>query len=481
MNRTIAPLIWPLLAGATCCFQLEADSTTDLGALQQHGPTSPPAINPANNQSNAAPAGLPTSASYTTGTTPLENPGSGPTGFWDRDSLTGGWSGLRKTLADDGFVFTPTDISEVFGNPSGGKARGVTVDGLFDAVVDFDLEKMTGGDVKGLTIHGDAEYIYGEPLSTHFIGDFSGTSNIADFNSVRLQELWLQQMLWDNKLSVKVGNISVDSEFFQSSTAGLFINSTFGAFSLIANNIPNAPLYPVASPGLRLLVNPDPRYYAMAGVFGMDNSSNLATNNQHGTRFALTASSGVLIMSEAGYLLNQGPKDTGLQGTYRLGSFVHTANYDTWTSRAGNDIDNQPPHSAGANYGVYAVMDQQLYSKGDESVSFFVRSGGAPSNVNFVDWYVDGGLNFSGFVAGRKLDVAGIAVARSHVSGDFSDAENFEGEPGYTAETVLEATYKAQLAPWWSVQPDFQYIITPSGQAGSHNATVIGLRTTVAF
>jgi hypothetical protein len=35
----------------------------------------------------------------------------------------------------------------------------------------------------------------------------------------------------------------------------------------------------------------------------MDNSSNPATNNQHGTRFALTASSGMLIMTEAGYLL----------------------------------------------------------------------------------------------------------------------------------------------------------------------------------
>jgi len=45
----------------------------------------------------------------------------------------------------------------------------------------------------------------------------------------------------------------------------------------------------------------------------------------------------------------------------------------------------------------------------------------------------------------------------------------------------LEATYKVQIAPWWSIQPDFQYIFTPGGEQGIHNATGVGLRTTVAF
>ncbi len=69
----------------------------------------------------------------------------------------------------------------------------------------------------------------------------------------------------------------------------------------------------------------------------------------------------------------------------------------------------------------------------------------------------------------------------SHVSDDFSASQEAQDLPGSTAETVLEATYKYQVAPWWSIQPDFQYIITPSGVAGSHNATVLGLRMSVAF
>ena len=189
----------------------------------------------------------------------------------------------------------------------------------------------------------------------------------------------------------------------------------------------------------------------------------------------------MLVMSEAGYLLNQSPNDRGLQGTYRLGSFVHTANYETWQSQANFANGTGPLQSAGANYGVYGVMDQQIYAHGGEGISLFVRSGGAPSNVNFVDYYVDGGFNFTGFIPGRYDDVAGIAVARSHVSDPFSDSQVAQGNPPSTAETVVEATYKVQIAPWWSVQPDVQYIFTPSGVQGSKNATVLGLRTSVAF
>ena len=37
------------------------------------------------------------------------------------------------------------------------------------------------------------------------------------------------------------------------------------------------------------------------------------------------------------------------------------------------------------------------------------------------------------------------------------------------------------VAPWWTIQPDFQYIWTPSAQNGSNNAAVIGIRTVVTF
>ena len=105
------------------------------------------------------------------------------------------------------------------------------------------------------------------------MGDFSNTSNLAAYNTVRLQELWLQKEFWEKRISLKVGNMAVDNEFFQSSSAALFINGTFGAFTFIGSNVPNAPVYPVASPGVRIQFLPTSKFYVMAGVYGMDNNS----------------------------------------------------------------------------------------------------------------------------------------------------------------------------------------------------------------
>ena len=72
-------------------------------------------------------------------------------------------------------------------------------------------------------------------------------------------------------------------------------------------------------------------------------------------------------------------------------------------------------------------------------------------------------------------------MAHSSVSGDFSQADQRLGNPPSTGETVIEATYQISLAPWWNIQPDFQYIINPSGVSGSRNAAVFGVRTSIAF
>jgi len=58
-------------------------------------------------------------------------------------------------------------------------------------------------------------------------------------------------------------------------------------------------------------------------------------------------------------------------------------------------------------------------------------------------------------------------------------------------EAVLEVTYEARIAPWWTLQPDFQLIAHPGGHvarplpassAGAiPNALVLGLRASILF
>lgn len=478
MNRTTTHLL--------CACGLAASLTLPLDAtpLPQQSPFD---VTPQNQPGNATPntsvpsqpaqPGMPELPTTTSASSMPEGLTNTQLSIWRQDLMTGDWSGVRDNWLNHGVAISPTWIGEVFGNPSGGAGKGLISDGLLNIALDLNLDRMSDSPIFDNTlIHANAMYTYGASLSGSFVGDFSNTSNIAAYNSVRLQELWLQKQFWEKRVSVKVGNIAVDTEFFQSASAALFLNGTFGAFTFIGANVPNAPVYPLASPGVRIEFLPTSNFYVMAGVFGQDNGSDLTLNNKNGTRFALNGQSGMLVMSEAGYLVNQSPNDRGLQGTYHIGSWLNTGNTTTFQSQAAGI-----PQGAGADYGVYGVMDQQIFANGEKTVSLFVRSGGAPSNTNFVDWYAEGGFNFTGFIPNRLYDVAGIAIARSHVSADFGDSQIQQGGLPTTAETVLEATYKVQIAPWWSIQPDFQYIITPSAVQYSHNATVLGLRTNVAF
>jgi porin len=45
----------------------------------------------------------------------------------------------------------------------------------------------------------------------------------------------------------------------------------------------------------------------------------------------------------------------------------------------------------------------------------------------------------------------------------------------------LELTYTLALTPWWTVQPDIQYIITPGGRSNVKNALVIGAQISITF
>jgi porin len=54
---------------------------------------------------------------------------------------------------------------------------------------------------------------------------------------------------------------------------------------------------------------------------------------------------------------------------------------------------------------------------------------------------------------------------------------------------VFELSYIAQFAPWWTVQPDIQYIVRPGGNVphpndpsiAIGNAFVVGARSTISF
>ena len=407
----------------------------------------------------------------------------GPRSIFLRELLLGDLGGTRVDLATRlGISVTPAYIGEVMGNPTGGIKQGITYDGLFNVPLDIDVDRLTHGLTNDLQFHVNALWLQGQGLSVRHTGDFSNTSNIAGYNTVRLQELWLEQGFWDKRGSVRLGLMAADAEFFTTSNGTLFLNGTFGAFTLVGANLPDPNIFPVAAPGVRVFVQPTSKFSFQAGIYGGD-SGGSQDQNSRGTNFNLRSRDGALIFSEVAYYLNQSPGDRGLTGTYKLGAFVHTGSqaFQTFDSQTRVALGTGNGQDRSTNFGLYGIVDQDLYKSGGKIISGFLRVGGAPEDVNFVNFYVDGGVNFTGFVPGRLRDTAGVAVGYSAISDDYSRSDRAQGGTGFTSETVVEATYRVTLAPWWSVQPDLQYIFNPSGARGSHDALVLGMRTSLTF
>lgn len=384
---------------------------------------------------------------------------------------------MRNLISDSGLSITPILELEAFGSAGGGHGGGAA-DGLFDVAFDFDLERITRGLLPDLSFHLNVLDIFGSSITGRHVGDISGVSNLAGFNTFRLQEIWFQQNLLRKRVSIRAGMLAADTEFFTSQASSLFLDGTFGAFTLVALNFNDAPVYPVAAPGVRIDIAPVSFLDFKVAVFAPNQDSE---DNLHGTDFSINSRDGALFAFEAAYLFNQSPNDRGLIGTYKVGTFIQQGDYPSFGSQAANSIDPSQPLHRGTNIAVYGVADQELFKNGEYTVEAFLRGGFATPNYSFVHNYFDLGFNFIGFVPGRALDVAGIALGRSGISRQFSDSQVAQGERGYSQESVIEATYRFQVATWGTIQPDFQYFINPGAEHGSRNAFVSGVRTAITF
>ena len=422
-----------------------------------------------------------------------------PTGLFSRATLLGDLGGVRSTLGRIGVSLGLNETSEALGNPTGGIHRGAIYEGLTQMSLGVDLQKAIG--LSGGIINVSALQIHGRGLSTNDVDNLDVVSGIEADRSVRLFEWWYQQSLLGGKADIKLGQQSADLEFMISSYAGLFINSGFGWATLPAVDLPSGgPAYPLATPGLRLRIAPDDQFTALVGVFN-GSPAGLGTGDPQlrdpsGTNFNLNG--GVFVIGEVQYAINSGDTAKGLPGTYKLGGWYNSNSFDNQFFINGPiDAASPLPRSQSGNWSVYALADQLVYRPpGDKSGSagMFFRAMGAPGNRNQVNVFVDGGLTYQG-AFGRDNDTVGLGVLWSRISdtvraGDSSFAAatgQFLFNP--TSETVLELSYQAQIAPWWIVQPDLQYVFNPGGGIAYPDqpdrrvgdALVLGARTVVTF
>ncbi|MGZ8417339.1 MAG: carbohydrate porin [Methyloceanibacter sp.] len=409
------------------------------------------------------------------------------TGIPDDAAFKADIGGTRAALARAGIGVGGYYYGETFYN-WGGFDQGGEYDGVLELYMNVDMKKAIGW--SGLCFFANGYQIHGNSITAANIGSLMPVSNLEATDATRLFELWFEQHMFNDKVTVKFGQLAADAEFVISEGGGYFLNGTWGWPSITAADLPSGgPAYPLATPGVRVAINPNEKLGLMVAVYNGDPAPKCRSDdpqvcNPHGLDFELDDPP--LLMIEGKYSYNP----NGLAGTVKIGGWNHFGTFNHQRFDSGGALiavtgnDGRPLDH---DWGLYGIIDQLVWrvpgSEEAKGVGVFARFIGAPADRNLVDFYFDGGVTFTGMFPKRPNDALAVGFAYTNISDQVSASDVDFGEPvARNYESLVEICYTIQINDGWSVQPNFQYIWQPGGGVdGQENATVVGARTTIGF
>ena len=402
--------------------------------------------------------------------------------------LTGDWGGLRSTLRDLGVVPTLTFVTDVLGNPIGGRRQGLRETDDLTLTVALDLERLIGWTGGGFGVSLSVRS--GTSLSTKDIGNVFDVAQACCGHTYRLVNVYLEQALAGDAVNVRAGRIATGDDFLTSPLYGTFVQS--GINDNPGGIFFNIPLsdYPVATWGARVRLKPVESLYVTAGVYNNDPS--LVQNAKHGVDWTMRGP--LLAIGEVRYRLNQGPEATGLPGNYKVGGFYSGGDFpDLFRDVQGGSaaLSGLPSRMHQGTGGFYFLIDQMVYRDGGpgstRGLTPFVSLLFSPDrDTNQMPFFVNGGLVYQGLLPSRPQDSAGLGVVYGEFSRQLRRAQRDgravgAGTEPQTYELALELTYLIQATGWLQVQPDVQYIINPGGTGKIRDAFVIGFQLAISL
>lgn len=401
--------------------------------------------------------------------------------------LFGDWLGARSELAAHGIKPLVLFITDPFVNVTGGHRRGFSEYDLLALDLLVDTDKLIG--FQGGQFHVGFASNSGTSLSTHYVGN-NFPIQLADVASAnpRLTYLSYTQSLFDDKLSVRFGRLTINSVYGEEFAGSQYFKAfTSVAFDLVPLgifvNAPGAFGYPLATWGARVKFEPVDSFYAMAGCYNGDPEAK--EGDRYGADFTLHGPP--FVIGEVGFRRNYGKNSTGLPGNVKLGAYFNGGSVDVF----GSGQSGRLRETAEGRYGFYVVGDQAILRWGEPTekrhLGVFAAFVAAPDQrVNKLPYFFDAGLVAYGFFPSRPRDFAGLALAYGSYSADLRRAERIQAltDPAVGAQTVemtLELNYGYTVRPGLLVQPSVQYVVNPGGNHSVPNALAVGMNVVCNF
>jgi porin len=392
------------------------------------------------------------------------------------EHLFGDWGGERSKLEESGITPRWIFITDVAGNPSGGRSQGATQASSTELSLLFDLNRIFG--LKGGSVFASFSQRWGNRLSSEYIGNVFSEQQIYGFETFRVIDISYQQKLFDGRVELRLGRFAATDDFLDSPYNYGFMSNAFcgNPFGILLD-APGMMAYTGTWAALGK-VKPTRRSHMMAAIYNGDPA--MRENKNHGVDLSFNGP--LFAMGEVGYQINGLHGDSPRLGNYKLGGWYDHAtltNFESGAKKRGSQ-------------GFYALFDQVLVPFGDPSTNRGLGVFGsvtvAPdSHVQQLPLYFTAGVSARGLFDGRPRDAVSFGVA----TGYFSDALQRAQRDGLLVppeggvqdhETVTELTYRFDLRKGaYFIQPDFQYIVRPGGTGHLPNAPVFGAQFGINF
>jgi len=396
--------------------------------------------------------------------TPLRKPGEEEPGnkewfgtdlpWWEWSRMTGNWAGRRKSLEDAGITIEGAAIFDVSRVASGGLRSRWIARSLLDFQAALDLKKLLDFELGTLS----ARYysFFGRDASRD-VGDIQAFDNLdANRQRHQLAEFWYEQKFFNETLRLKVGKVDTNSEFAFTENGAEFIHSSMG----FSPTLIGFSSYPDPAMSVNLFVYPTDYLYVGFGAYDGAAQKGYET----GSRGPATFFRG---LNKLMYVGEVGGKwvVARLPGRLAIGGWHHNGAFDRFdeTRKSGTS-------------GLYLTLDQMLWraepAKDDDKkgIGLFFQYGKAEPSVSEIQHHIGGGLSWTGPIPNREEDVLGWGTSWVRLSS--APGAGFAKKH----ELAIETFYKIKVTGWFSLKPDLQYIVNPSGAQGVKNALVPTMR-----
>lgn len=390
---------------------------------------------------------------------------------------TGDWGGVRSKLARQGLTIGLGYMSNGIAAIRGGRKRGFAHGGVLSMDLNMDIGKRTP--LKGLSFYTSMRlWKIGSGLGAYKIGTQYPIQQVFGRGTIRLNECYFKQEMFEKLFVFKVGRLSAGNDFIQSNLYYQFMNGGFDGNPIAA--LLNGPFtsYPLVAWGCFAQFRPSA--LSILGKIGAYVADRRRVSHHHwGQNWSFRGSDGVQLITEWAYELGKNKRHPRYPGSYRCGCFYYTKSVGE-KYLGGQYVGNR---------GCYFLIDQMVYQPEGagttRGLTPFIALLFAPKDRNLFPFFLTTGLVYKGLFPSRPKDFTNLGWAYGRYSRDRSRAQMIgkrahqEGSlrtQSQDFEAVLECNHWFRMSPWLAFSPDFQYIIHPKGLRAVKNAWVLGIQ-----